>query len=593
MLTLSTHDTKRSGDVRARISLLSELPEAWGRAVERWARRNESYKQDGWPDRNAEYLLYQTLVGAWPIEAGRVGAFMQKAAKEAKVHTSWTDPNADYDDALSAFVTAVIADAEFVADLEAFLAEHQLVERGRVTSLAQTALLLTCPGIPDLYQGTELWDFSLVDPDNRRPVDYHRRRALLDALAEGGPETALAMADEGGPKLWLIHRVLAHRRRNPAAYGPGSAYQPLPVTGAKSAHAVAFARSGGLAVVVPRLVATLAGDWAGTEVELPGGGWTNVLTGEEVDGGARRGGPAAAAVPRGGAGQEPVMHEFLVWAPGRRRVDVVLEPGARRVPLRRGGNGWWTGTVDGAGPGCDYAFSLDEGPPRPDPRSAFQPRGIDGPSRVVDHAAFAWSDAGWRGLSLAGAVLQECHVGTFSAEGTFDGAVEHLGHLADLGVDAIELMPVAEFSGDRGWGYDGVDLFAPHHAYGGPDGLKRLVDAAHGHGLGVVLDVVYNHLGPAGNYLPEFGPYFSARHRTNWGDAVNFDGPGSDEVRRFVIDNAVMWLRDYHCDGLRLDAVHAIVGRLRHAHPRGTRPSRSPRWPRTSGGRCSSSPRAT
>ena len=285
MLTLSTHDTKRSGDVRARISLLSELPEQWGRAVERWARHNKNYKQDGWPDRNAEYLLYQTLVGTWPIEAGRVAAFMQKAAKEAKVHTSWTDPDADYDDALSAFVTGVLADQEFVADLEAFLAGHQLIERGRANSLAQTALLLTCPGIPDLYQGTEVWDFSLVDPDNRRPVNYHRRRSLLDALAAGGPETALAMADEGGPKLWLIHRVLAHRRRNPAAYGPGSAYQPLPVTGAKSAHAVAFARSGGLAVVVPRLVATLAGDWAGAEVELPGGRWTNVLTGEEAGGG--------------------------------------------------------------------------------------------------------------------------------------------------------------------------------------------------------------------------------------------------------------------------------------------------------------------
>jgi len=188
-----------------------------------------------------------------------------------------------------------------------------------------------------------------------------------------------------------------------------------------------------------------------------------------------------------------------------------------------------------------------------------QPHGVDGPSQVVDHDAYAWGDSGWRGLPLAGAVLYECHVGTFSPAGTFDGVAARLDHLVDLGVDAIELMPVAEFSGPRGWGYDGVDLFAPHHAYGGPDGLKRLVDAAHARGLGVVLDVVYNHLGPAGNYLPEFGPYFSARHRTNWGDAINFDGPGSDEVRRFVIDNTLMWLRDYHCDGLRLDAVHAIV----------------------------------
>jgi maltooligosyltrehalose trehalohydrolase len=260
------------------------------------------------------------------------------------------------------------------------------------------------------------------------------------------------------------------------------------------------------------------------------------------------------------------MHEFRVWSPERRRVEVVT--GGRRVPMLRddagpgaapGSTGWWTASVDDAGVGTDYAFRLDDGPPRPDPRSAWQPQGTHGPSRVVDHAAFGWTDAGWRGLPLTGSVLYECHIGTFSAEGTFDGAIAHLGHLAGLGVDAIELMPVAEFSGPRGWGYDGVDLYAPHHAYGGPDGLKRLVDAAHGHGLGVIMDVVYNHLGPAGNYLPEFGPYFSARHLTNWGPAVNYDGPGSDEVRRFVIDNALMWLRDYHCDGLRLDAVHAIV----------------------------------
>jgi maltooligosyltrehalose trehalohydrolase len=252
-----------------------------------------------------------------------------------------------------------------------------------------------------------------------------------------------------------------------------------------------------------------------------------------------------------------MQHEFRVWAPDRDQVEVMV--GSRRVPMERQGGGWWTSRVDEAGPGADYAFILDGGPPRPDPRSAYQPQGTCGPSRVVDHAAFAWSDTAWRGLPLAGSVLYELHVGTFSAEGTFDGAIGHLGHVADLGADAIELMPVAEFSGDRGWGYDVVDLFAPHHAYGGPDGLKRLVDAAHGHGLGVVLDVVYNHLGPAGNYLPEFGPYFSSRHQTNWGPAVNFDGPDSDEVRRFVIDNALTWLRDYHCDGLRLDAVHAIA----------------------------------
>jgi (1->4)-alpha-D-glucan 1-alpha-D-glucosylmutase len=285
MLTLSTHDTKRSGDVRARISVLSELPGAWEAAAARWSERNSRHKRDGWPDRNAEYLLYQSLVGAWPIDPGRAGAFMLKAAKEAKVHTSWIDPNAGYDDALSAFVTAVLGDRGFTADLEAFLAGHAVVERGRVNSLAQTALMLTCPGVPDLYQGTEVWDLSLVDPDNRRPVDYASRRALLDGLSGAGPEAALARAGEGGPKLWLIHRVLSHRRRHPGAYGPGSGYAPLPVTGPRSAHAVAFTRGGGLAVLVPRLVQIPGEDWAGTAVGLPPGRWVSVLTGEQADGG--------------------------------------------------------------------------------------------------------------------------------------------------------------------------------------------------------------------------------------------------------------------------------------------------------------------
>jgi (1->4)-alpha-D-glucan 1-alpha-D-glucosylmutase len=285
MLTLSTHDTKRSSDVRARISLLSELPGEWERAVGRWAERNRRHARGGWPDRNTEYLLYQTLVGAWPIDPGRAGAFLQKAAKEAKVHTSWIDPDAGYDDALSAFVTAVLADRGFVADLEAFLAEYRLVERGRVNSLAQTALLLTCPGVPDLYQGTELWDLSLVDPDNRRAVDYRERRRVLDLVADGGPEEALARSDEGGPKLWLIHRVLGHRRGQPGAYGPGSGYEPLHVRGPGARHAVAFARTGGLAVIVPRLVAGLDEAWTGTTVDLPDGDWVDVLTGEKADGG--------------------------------------------------------------------------------------------------------------------------------------------------------------------------------------------------------------------------------------------------------------------------------------------------------------------
>ncbi|MDQ1401761.1 MAG: maltooligosyltrehalose trehalohydrolase, partial [Actinomycetota bacterium] len=251
------------------------------------------------------------------------------------------------------------------------------------------------------------------------------------------------------------------------------------------------------------------------------------------------------------------MTGFRVWAPNATAVDLVMR--AERVAMRGGPSGWFEIDVADVDEGIDYAFSLDGGPPRPDPRSPWQPEGVDGPSRTVNHSGFPWTDGGWRGVHLPSAVIYELHVGTFSAEGTFDGVIAHLDHLVHLGVDSIELMPVAEFPGERGWGYDGVDLWAPHHSYGGPDGLKRLVDACHQRGVGVIVDVVYNHLGPAGNYLGEYGPYFTDRYATPWGQAINLDGPGSDEVRRFFVDNALMWLRDYHLDGLRLDAVHAIV----------------------------------
>jgi maltooligosyltrehalose trehalohydrolase len=222
--------------------------------------------------------------------------------------------------------------------------------------------------------------------------------------------------------------------------------------------------------------------------------------------------------------------------------------------MRRDVTGWWRTPEPHSGA---YRFVVD-GDELPDPRSPWQPEGIRGPSHTVDHDSFPWTDHAWTGRPLAASVLYELHVGTFTDEGTFDGVIRKLDHLRSLGVDAIELLPVAEFPGTRGWGYDGVLIYAPHHAYGGPDGLKRLVDAAHAHGIAVVLDVVYNHLGPSGNHLARFGPYFTDRHSTPWGEAVNFDDAGSHEVRRFFCDNALQWLRDYHVDGLRLDAVHAI-----------------------------------
>jgi maltooligosyltrehalose trehalohydrolase len=248
---------------------------------------------------------------------------------------------------------------------------------------------------------------------------------------------------------------------------------------------------------------------------------------------------------------------FRVWAPDASDVSVVT--GAGETHLDADPSGWWEAVVPKAEHGSDYAFRVDGGDPLPDPRSLWQPAGVHGPSRVYEHDRFPWSDAGWRGVPLPGAAFYELHVGTFTPEGTFDAAVERLDHLVRLGVDAVELLPVAAYDGERGWGYDGVDLYAVHEPYGGPDGLKRFVDACHARGLGVVLDVVYNHLGPSGNYLGEFGPYFTDTHSTPWGPAVNLDAPGSDEVRRWITDNALSWLRDFHVDGLRLDAVHALV----------------------------------
>jgi malto-oligosyltrehalose trehalohydrolase len=250
------------------------------------------------------------------------------------------------------------------------------------------------------------------------------------------------------------------------------------------------------------------------------------------------------------------VSEFRVWAPAADSVEVVVDGGG--YPMAPQDGDWWAADVPGAGAAADYSFRLDGGDLLADPRSSWQPQGVRGPSRLYDHRRFPWADAGWRGVPLPGAVIYELHVGTFTPAGTFDAAIERLDHLAGLGVDAVELMPVAAFPGRHGWGYDGIGLWAVHEPYGGPDGLKRLVDACHARGLGVLLDVVYNHVG-IGNRLGDFGPYFTDAHTTPWGAAVNLDQPGSDEVRAFLIGNALMWLRDYHLDGLRLDAVHALA----------------------------------
>ena len=251
--------------------------------------------------------------------------------------------------------------------------------------------------------------------------------------------------------------------------------------------------------------------------------------------------------------------EFRVWAPFQRELTLRLIRAGNSgedIPMQRDGEDFVATATASAGD--RYCYVLDDGLAVPDPVSRLLPEGVHGAAEIVDPAAFRWSDGAWRGLDLREYVVYELHVGTFTPEATFDGVMKKLAYLKALGISVLEIMPVAAFPGTRDWGYDGVSPYAVQANYGGPDGLKRLVDAAHQIGLGLILDVVYNHLGPEGNYLPKFGPYFTSRHKTPWGDAINYDCEGCEHVRRYFVENALYWIREYHLDGLRLDAVQTI-----------------------------------
>jgi (1->4)-alpha-D-glucan 1-alpha-D-glucosylmutase len=300
MLTTSTHDTKRSEDVRARLNVLSEIPREWIEAVQGWAEMNEPYRtevpggpsirpleerSEYWPDRNTEYLLYQTLAGAWPISTGRVQQYMEKACREAKAYTTWTEPNQPYEEAVASFIRQILADERFTASLEAFV--QRILEPGRINSLAQALVKLTAPGVPDIYQGTELWNLTLVDPDNRQPVDYNLRQRLLDTLSQGvSPEEIWTRAEEGLPKLWVTRQALDLRRRRPELFGASGSYQPLVVDSpGEQPLALAYIRGGEAAVIVPRLPARGRPCWDQAQVELPPGHWRSLLTGERFSGG--------------------------------------------------------------------------------------------------------------------------------------------------------------------------------------------------------------------------------------------------------------------------------------------------------------------
>jgi len=283
MNSLSTHDTKRSDDVRARLAVLTEIPSQWRSALLRWSRRNQRFKTGAFPDRNTEYFLYQTLIGAWPIEIERATAYMEKAVREAKEHTSWTQQNKEFEDALKLFIERLYASQEFMGEVESFVAG--VIAPGRINSLAQTLVKCTVPGVPDAYQGSEIWDLRLVDPDNRGNIDYEKRQSLLAELqAAIGVEEIMKKMDSGLPKLWLIHKSLQLRREHPEWFSETSEYAPLPTEGSKQAHLIAFRRGESVAVLAPRWNTKLAGAFGTTAVELPAGRWTNILTGETLSG---------------------------------------------------------------------------------------------------------------------------------------------------------------------------------------------------------------------------------------------------------------------------------------------------------------------
>jgi (1->4)-alpha-D-glucan 1-alpha-D-glucosylmutase len=287
MTTLATHDTKRCDDVRARLAALTEIPARWRSALQRWVRMNARFKTNKLPDRNTEYFLYQTMIGAWPIAEERLEAYMVKAAREAKEQTSWTQQNKEFEDALQAFIGQLYTSREFVADLETLVG--RVNHAGHVNSLAQTLLHFTAPGVPDTYQGGELWDYRLVDPDNRTPVDYDLRQRMLNELKAGMTVSEIMKREDTGmPKLWLVHRALMLRRQHPEWFGAEADYEPLPLSGAKAAHAVAYLRAGRVATIVPRWPIKRGSSWAGTTVTLPERRWTNVLTGDEAGGGRSR-----------------------------------------------------------------------------------------------------------------------------------------------------------------------------------------------------------------------------------------------------------------------------------------------------------------
>ncbi|WP_258236643.1 malto-oligosyltrehalose synthase [Nocardioides campestrisoli] len=558
MTAASTHDTKRGEDTRARISVIAEVPEPWERALDRLLALVPV------PDAGFANLLWQAVVGAWPASRERLHGYAEKAMREAGQRTTWTAPDEEFEAAVHRCVDAAFDDPEVLAVVTEVV--DALAAAGWVNSLGAKLVGLTVPGVPDVYQGSELWEQSLVDPDNRRPVSFEHRADLLSRLRLGErPHVHAHADDDGAAKLLVTHLALTARRDHPEWF---TGYRPLSAHGPAADHVLAFARTDegqGAVTVATRLPVGLlrAGGWRDTTLALPPGQYVDLLTDRRVRPDSEglvevdhllADYPVALLVPDTDPGRRG---RFDVWAPKAESLELVVgqEPAQRVVEMERGADDWWHPVGPEPLGEVDYGYRVDGDEQVVfDPRARRLPDGVHGMARTDDPSTYAWTDSGWTGRQLAGSVIYELHVGTFTPEGTLDAAITRLDHLKEIGVDLVELLPVNGFNGAHNWGYDGVAWFTVHEAYGGPAAYRRFVDACHAAGLGVIQDVVYNHLGPSGNWLPKFGPYL-AEGRNTWGDYVNLAEP---EVRAYVLDNVRMWLEDFHVDGLRIDAVHAL-----------------------------------
>ena len=515
-------------------------------------------------DEPTAYLLFQTLLGSLAARRSTASRrYMEKAVNESKEHTSWNDPDARYEFRVGDFAARCL-DGDIAQTFARVLAANEATIRA--VTLAAKLLQLTLPGVPDIYQGNEILAPALVDPDNRRPVDYAVRAELLAALdARGRGQTPAVHADRASEldaaKLWVTTSASAAAARPARGVRAGRVVRAA-VSRARRTRSGSYAagrsrrssRAGrgcsrGRAGATRGQPAARRSGATCSRADRSAAGWHG-----RVRGAARR--------PARGTAREGGLMAFRVWAP-RAESAVALVLDGERHALQAAAGGWWESDRE-AVPGAPYAFAIDDGEPRADPRALSLPDGPEGPAAGRrPRRARARQDDGWRGLELPGAVIYELHVGTFTPAGTLDSAIDRLDHLVELGVGIVEVMPLATFPGGHGWGYDGVGLYAVHEAYGGPFAFRRFIDACHARGLAVCLDVVYNHLGPSGNHLAEFGPYFTGPLR----HAV---GPGRQPQRAGQRRGAPLHHR-------QRPAVAARLRRRRTAPRRRARAARRPR----------------